>query len=357
MQDRARPALGRPSSFALLLVLLAGPATVFAGNPAAPIAPERVEPRVQKPGDAAGFVLPFEPGTTARIDQGWNSTFSHNGKAAFAYDFGLYVGTPVLAAAHGVVSYVHDGEWACGGPELRNKANLVTIDHPDGSATQYGHLATVGVEVGDVVAPGQVIGLSGMTGYSNCLPHLHFARQEQGSPVTQSVPVYFQGYEDRELKSGELINAPFACGGGPASDEAVATELSTARFCGTYFGGKFEGPALFTRADPGLHIHRDGVGPGGYWLDEATDGYSVRWSAGFTTASWRYTFKVIATGGIRVLVDGTPIVDAWLDRRKALAVSVTRNLGAGRHTIEIERFTTGGLDLLDIDWSPVFAEG
>ena len=97
------------------------------------------------------------PGLDVYIHQGWNSSYSHNGRSEYAYDFGLQLNTPVLAAASGIVSYVHGGETACGGASLRNHANYVTIDHPDGSSTQYGHLSTVEVEVGDIVEVGQEI--------------------------------------------------------------------------------------------------------------------------------------------------------------------------------------------------------
>src|SRR4029078_8055321 len=145
------------AAFAIVVLTVVGTVPAFAAQPiplpalVAATQPQPIpEPRELKPGQMPGFRLPFAAGPEVRIEQGWNTTFSHKGKAAYAYDFGLYMGTDVLAAAAGVVSYVHDGETRCGGPELRKNANYVTITHADGSATQYGHLSKVGVKVGDV---------------------------------------------------------------------------------------------------------------------------------------------------------------------------------------------------------------
>jgi hypothetical protein len=392
LPDRDRRASQRAAILAILALVLAAPAALAAGpEPAAP--GEIPEPREMVPGEAPGFRLPFDAGIEVRIDQGWNTIFSHNGRAAFAYDFGMYEGTPVLAAARGVVSYVHSGETACGGPELRKFANYVTIDHADGSSTHYGHLADVSVEVGQTVAAGQRIGLSGMTGYTNCLQHLHFARQLQGGPVTASLPVYFEGYTGRELHSGEVIAAPApACrvtatwsaaatygtssgrsadpaagntggtksgqGSDPALDKVPEAEPPIGAFCGAYFGGMFDGPAFFTREDGLLNFDWRKGGPGGYWLDDPDTGYSARWSGRFSfPSSGRYTIAVIASGGVRISIDGFHLLSRWTDRGQAIEVVLTRSIGAGLHRIDVEHFTTAGQGVLKVGWGRNFTDG
>jgi len=60
--------------------------------------------------------------------------------------------------------------------------NLSVIDHGNGLATAYGHQSSIGVSVGQTVSQGQVIGLSGCTGY--CFgPHVHFEVRVNGVPV------------------------------------------------------------------------------------------------------------------------------------------------------------------------------
>jgi hypothetical protein len=399
LPDRDRRASQRASILAILALGLAAPVALAAGPE--PVAPREIpEPRVMVPGEASGFRLPFEAGIDVRIDQGWNTGFSHNGRAAFAYDFGMYEGTPVLAAASGVVTYAHAGETACGGPELRNYANYVTIDHADGSSTHYGHLLDVGVEVGEVVTAGQQVGRSGMTGYTNCLQHLHFARQFQGGPVTASVPVYFDGYTDREFHSGELIaaSAPacvaprIAAAKGDATASADAISVTTPEidagkagklarsgfgtrapraaqpavlpwpplgaFCGAYFNDLVEGHALFTRGERFLNFDWRKRGPGGYWLDDPLAGFSARWSGRFSfPSSGRYTIAVIASGGVRVSIDGLSILSRWTDRGHPTEDVLTQSIGAGVHQVDVDYFTTSGQGVLKIGWGRLFTDG
>ena len=57
----------------------------------------------------------------------------------------------------------------------------VEIDHGNGFHTVYGHMSRVLVSTGDLVSPGQEIGLMGSTGRSTG-PHLHFEIRYQGVP-------------------------------------------------------------------------------------------------------------------------------------------------------------------------------
>ncbi len=79
-------------------------------------------------------------------------------------DIGTPSGTPVRAAAGGVVAFAGwDGGYG----------NLIIISHVNGYETFYAHLDEIRVAAGDRVAVGKVIGLSGSTGYVTG-PHLHF---------------------------------------------------------------------------------------------------------------------------------------------------------------------------------------
>ncbi|MFF8845110.1 M23 family metallopeptidase [Streptomyces sp. NPDC015127] len=88
----------------------------------------------------------------------WSSG-SHSG-----VDFRAASGTSVVAVGAGTVV---EAGW--GGAY----GNNIVLRMNDGTYTQYGHLSSISVSVGQRVMPGQQIGLSGSTGNSTG-PHLHF---------------------------------------------------------------------------------------------------------------------------------------------------------------------------------------
>lgn len=87
-------------------------------------------------------------------------------------DFAAPIGTPVLAAAGGVVS-VAEFSPAYG--------NMVTIDHGNGLQTLYAHASKLDVKVGEIVRKGQQIAQVGSTGRSTGA-HLHFEVHFNGVP-------------------------------------------------------------------------------------------------------------------------------------------------------------------------------
>jgi len=91
---------------------------------------------------------------------GWRWGRMHNG-----IDIAAPVGTPIFAAAAGVVTYA---AWNDGG-----YGNLVEISHPDGSFTLYAHNSRILVREGQEVDQGEQVAEMGSTGFSTG-PHLHF---------------------------------------------------------------------------------------------------------------------------------------------------------------------------------------
>jgi murein DD-endopeptidase MepM/ murein hydrolase activator NlpD len=93
----------------------------------------------------------------------WVRGFSwyHNG-----VDIAAPNGNPIRAAQAGLVTW---SGWTTTG-----FGYSVVISHCHNLATLYGHMQLLDVHAGQVVAPGQIIGLEGMTGWATG-PHLHFS--------------------------------------------------------------------------------------------------------------------------------------------------------------------------------------
>ncbi|SHN30347.1 M23 family metallopeptidase [Streptomyces yunnanensis] len=97
--------------------------------------------------------------TAYKASSGLWSSGSHTG-----VDFHAASGTSVHAVGSGTVV---EAGW--GGAY----GNNIVIKMNDGTYTQYGHLSSIGVTVGQTVTPGEQIALSGNTGNTTG-PHLHF---------------------------------------------------------------------------------------------------------------------------------------------------------------------------------------
>lgn len=138
------------------------------------------------------YALPFEEGKSFRVIQGYFSRFTHKERAAL--DFNMNRGTKITAAREGIVTRVkEDGKKGGLNKKYRSDGNNIIITHADGSRAGYWHLQHNGalVKVGDTVARGQVIGLSGKTGFA-IVPHLHFLVWTNKNGSWQQVATRFQ---------------------------------------------------------------------------------------------------------------------------------------------------------------------
>jgi murein DD-endopeptidase MepM/ murein hydrolase activator NlpD len=108
----------------------------------------------------------------ARLSQGLHG---HN-----AVDLAIAKGTPILAAASGIVTISKNNGYY-GRSSNGGYGNFVMISHPNGAETLYAHMLKTAVSVGEHVSQGEVIGYIGMTGMTTG-PHTHFEIRNAQNP-------------------------------------------------------------------------------------------------------------------------------------------------------------------------------
>jgi murein DD-endopeptidase MepM/ murein hydrolase activator NlpD len=132
------------------------------------------------PASSEGFIWPVLPNTGLSAyfhDESYRGYFGvqHN-----AVDIRTPQGTPVAAAADGVVYKVKDNDYGY---------SYIIVIHHDNLMTTYGHISNMMATEGQVVKAGDIIGLSGGmpgtkgAGYMTTGPHLHFEVMKDGSYV------------------------------------------------------------------------------------------------------------------------------------------------------------------------------
>jgi murein DD-endopeptidase MepM/ murein hydrolase activator NlpD len=136
-------------------------------------------------GQSAKSMLMKTPVDGARITSGFGMRFHpilgytrmHKG-----IDFGVPIGTPVMAAGSGTVE---ESGWKGG------YGNFLMINHGNSYETAYGHLSrfATGIHPGSHVHQGQIVAFSGSTGESTG-PHLHYEiriNKQQVNPLQVKV--------------------------------------------------------------------------------------------------------------------------------------------------------------------------
>jgi murein DD-endopeptidase MepM/ murein hydrolase activator NlpD len=168
-------------------VILAAALPAAAQQPTPPKRPEPLPIKIK---------LPFPAGEEYRILQGNHGKFSHFGPDEYAWDFDMPEGSPVSACAAGrVVDVRAESDVSGDDPSFKHDANVVIVDHGGALFSAYVHLKvnSVRVKTGETVKAGQVLGLSGKTGFAT-RPHLHFKIFDH---LYRSHPVRFVDFKAR----------------------------------------------------------------------------------------------------------------------------------------------------------------
>ena len=127
----------------------------------------------QQPNKSPSIVFPilspkYSSGYGQRNHPVFQRSQHHNG-----IDIAVPEYSHVRAAYEGIVVYAE---------RFQGYGKLVTIQHPQGFASLYGHLSEVRVNVGQKVRTGEIIGRVGSTGVSTG-SHLHFEWRKDGKAL------------------------------------------------------------------------------------------------------------------------------------------------------------------------------
>lgn len=118
---------------------------------------------------------------TGRISSRYGANESIRNHTHKGLDIAASNGTPIKAAADGVVTYAKYNSGGYG--------NLVKISHGNGVESYYGHCSKLYVKEGQTVKAGDTIAAVGSTGYSTG-NHLHFEIRLNGTQVNPQNYLY-----------------------------------------------------------------------------------------------------------------------------------------------------------------------
>lgn len=117
--------------------------------------------------------IPTYPPVRGYVTRSFETKHGLTDPGHYGLDVAAKVGTPILAAANGLVLF---SGWSY------PYGNLVVIAHKSGYDTFYGHNQTLLVNSGERVLQGQPVALLGNSGRSSA-PHLHFEIWKDGIRV------------------------------------------------------------------------------------------------------------------------------------------------------------------------------
>ncbi len=136
---------------------------------------------------------------------------------------------------------------------------------------------------------------------------------------------------------------------------ATPTPTATAAIVnwrGEYFSSRnLSGAPLFVRDDVSLDFNWGAGAPG---AGLPVDDFSARWTRTLQFNAGRYRFTALADDGVRMWIDGQPVLDDWHDGGAGL-VSGEIALAQGAHVLRVEYYEAAGLAALQLKWEPVTA--
>ncbi|MBS1117950.1 MAG: hypothetical protein H6Q90_178 [Deltaproteobacteria bacterium] len=193
--------------------------------------------RAPTPSGSDTFRLPWKPAVTMRLTQDCNDSCcgDHVGTDRYSYDWSSGGEFTIVAARGGTISHLKiNSTTGCGTSGCVNQANMIVIDHGDGTQSTYLHLKgnslAPGILCGGTVVAGQPLAQAGTTGWSTGI-HLHY----QVSGVHAGATTCECGADGRGCSAGYVpwgsfwVNATYPSLAKPFDEWPVAASCANRR--------------------------------------------------------------------------------------------------------------------------------
>jgi hypothetical protein len=135
---------------------------------------------------------------------------------------------------------------------------------------------------------------------------------------------------------------------GPPGDPGDPGDCPVGQFLAEYFNNQsLAGTPVVSRCEASIDNDWGGGAPA---PGVNVDGFSVRWTGAHNFTTGNHDFSTTADDGVRVFVDGAPVVDQWKDQGPTTYVA-SRPMTAGSHVVRMEFYENGGGAVARLSWT------
>ncbi len=165
--------------------------------------------------------------------------------------------------------------------------------------------------------------------------------------ITLAAGTHLVKMEYYEHTGGAVAKLSWAQNGSINPSQGSCPTASNNSFTGCYYSGRNFDNFILSRNDPSINFD---WGAGSPDPKVPSDNFSAVWQGNFQFSADNYNFAATADDGIRVLVDGTPVIDKFFDQ-PATTYNATKNLTAGTHLVKIEYYEHTVNAVAKVSWS------
>ncbi|MBW3538334.1 PQQ-dependent sugar dehydrogenase [Candidatus Parcubacteria bacterium] len=173
-------------------------------------------------------------------------------------------------------------------------------------------------------------------------------QRELSVPMVQEAGGQVYGFE-RWSDGGAALHTVTI---GDSGTVAVAHFAATAPFSAEYFSNQtLSGAPVLERLDNQVNFN---WGTGSPDPAVPADHFSARWRKTQFFPAGRYRLSAATDDGVRLWLDGQPVIDRWRDQM-VTATDAVVELAAGDHVIVMEYYENGGDAVAELEWEPTTA--